>query len=236
MVSCEEVKENVSPASLRLAIDASVGGEHITEVEQYLEQILLWAHHVYGPAVLVQAKEDFYERTGKIFHDDAFFNDRISYFTDYFIFERKLSSHLHPEVGTPFEIYQKVPTSHSIQGFIHSIFSVQRVHDQYLTIRDLASTERHKIPRTNVSAFELINKKDLFQGFIYDLGSQKALSRGLIFHPTDAHSTIRKYIKSQQKKNLFQLEEALLRFAKQQLRHLRHNHVNPKLFYQQEPR
>lgn len=236
MVSCEEVNTLTPDSSFRLAIDASVGGENITEVEKYLEQILLWAHQKFGPEPLVQAKEDFYEQTGKIFHDDSFFNERMSYFIDYFIFERILTTKDDSIEETPFELYQKVEAEHMIQGVVHSLFSVYRLNDQFLTIRDIHSNERYKLPRSPHSNFDGINKKDLFQGFVYDLGSHKTLSRGLIFHPTDAHTSIKKYLKLQQKKNQLDLRLALTRFAKQHLRHLRHSHVNPKLFYQQDPR
>jgi len=232
MVSCEEVNSAIPGSNFRLAIDASVGGENITEVEKYLEQILLWAHKSLGPEPLVQAKEDFYERTGKVFHDDSFFNDRMSYFIDYFIFERQLPSHN----GSAFDLYQKEDTNHCIHGVWHSIFSIHKLHDQYLTLRDLISTERHKIPRSKETSFDGITKKDLFQGFIYNLGPQKTLSRGLIFHPIDSHSSIKKYLKLQQKKSSLDVDQVLIRFAKQHMRHLRHGHVNPKLFYQQDPR
>jgi hypothetical protein len=237
MVSCQDVTKSLSASKLPVAIDASVGGEYFSEVEQQIETILLWAHRTFGPDHLINAKEEFYQLMGKVFPDDDFFNRRMSYFVDYFIFNRPVPHHK-DLTETPFQMYraQNSLSEGDIQSATHSLFNVSRVSDQGLVIRDLIAGEKYRIARGAQSSFEGITKKDLFQGFLYDLGTTKLLSRGLIFHPPASHALIRKELKSELKKDSFAVEPLLSRFAKQQLRHLRHLHVNPKVFYSSNPR
>lgn len=238
MVPNEELASVVTAQQeFRVAIDPSVGGENVSELEKCLEHMLLWAYQKVGSETLVQAKEEFYERTGKIFPDDDFFNDRMSYFIDQFVFERPLGLNDDDPGQTIFEAYLKQNEANTpIQGFIHSIFSIHRINDKLLTLRDLFTNERHKITRTEEANFQGIGKKDIFQGFIYQLESHKTLSRGLVFHPHTSHSIIKKHLKSLQKQGTFETHPILSDLAMQQLRHLRHGHVHPKLFYQKNLR
>lgn len=230
------MKPMMSSHGLRVAIDASVGGENISDLERHLESILLWAYRIFGSEHLIRAKENYYETMGKVFPEDDFFNGRMSYFIDYFLFERTIESDASERRGTPFQLYTEENGDSIIQKVTHSVFSVYRMNDQGLIIRNIVNGDKFRIAPNQTSTFEGIERKDLFQGFLYHLENGQDLSRGLIFHPRTGHSGIKKYIKVQQKKGELEMPIALSRFARQQLHYLRHPHVSPKVFYQQDPR
>ena len=78
---------------------------------------------------------------------------------------------------------------------------------------------------------ETILKNDIFQGFIFSVNDELWLSRGLVIHPYKAYRTIRKNLKKTLKQEGSELVLLLNQLARQQLRHKRHEHVSPKVFY-----
>ncbi|SME89146.1 hypothetical protein [Pseudobacteriovorax antillogorgiicola] len=232
MVSDNEIDQGSSNI-IAVAIDDSLGG-HKSSIEEAIEKILLWAHSKIGAEQLVQAKEQFYWKTGKFFPDDIFYVNRISYFIDYFIFERPLETSNQFSGKTPFECYQDLKDDHQIQDFHHSVFSVHKISDVGIILKDMIHKTRYKISARSTERFDGILKNDIFQGFIYQIQDQYWLSRGLIFHPHKAYRSIRKSVKKELKKEDLQVNIVLQKLARQQLRHLRHEHVNPRVFYLEE--
>ena len=218
-------------------IDNSVCGDSNSEVDRYLEDILNWSHRHFGPSQLVNAKEEFYWKTGKIFSDDSFFNSRMSYFLDYFLFERPLEIKDEKFRGqTPYIAYTKqVNNDPVISSFIHSVFQVLKCSRDSIYIRDVLKGEKYLVTRREHETFEGIRKKDLFQGFLYLLDNRSILSRGLIFHPSPSFGLIKKFLKKIRKLEEYEDNRALSRLARLQLRHFRHVHVNPRIFYAEEP-
>lgn len=232
MVSNNELNLD-GPSDMQVAIDDSLFA-HRSSIEEQIEKVLLWAHNEIGSEQLVAAKEQFYWKTGKFFSDDLFYVNRISYFVDAFIFERPLETSSKFSGKTPFESF-KENNQTSIQEFIHSIFCVHKVSDDYLILKDLIDTKvRHKISLRESESFDGILKNDIFQGYIYKIEDKFWMSRGLIFHPYQAYRLIKKSIKKHQKQKESQLGLILNQFARQQLKHKRHDHVNPKIFYAEE--
>lgn len=235
MVSGNELTPTESerrPLKPRLAIDASVGGADISEVEHEIETIVSWYSGRFGSSDFVTFKELYFQNFGKVFPEDEYFNQRMSYFIDQFVFEFQMPAlESQIEENTPFEQFLLVNPNTAFRSAKHSIFSVQRVQPQYLLIRDLLSKERHRIEIHHGASFAGIQKKDLFQGFLYELREGISLSRGLIFHPTNVHSLIKKELKNLLNNGNLNRLNLLARLAHQQLRHLRHLHVNARIFY-----
>ena len=216
--------------STTVAIDDSLGS-HKSPIEEEIEKILLWAHQKIGSEQLVQAKEQFYWKTGEFFPDDVFYVNRISYFIDYFVFERPLETSNEFAGKTPYDCYRDIYPTLSIQDFMHTIFSVQKVSDTGIILKDIVGKSKYKVSNQNSESFDGILKNDIFQAFLYKVDDQFWLSRGLIFHPYKAYRCIKKNIRKELKKEDLQINLLLHKFARQQLRHRRHEHVNPRVFY-----
>lgn len=232
MVPSNEINQGSENANTKAAELSSVSGFELTDVEREIEAIIAWYSGSFGADEFVQYKETFFLTFGKVFPEDDFFNRRMSYFIDQFVFEHHLPLTLPTIVyKTPFERYLELNVASHLATAQHSVFYVQKVQTQSMLLKDLITTERIRVDQAHNTSFEGIQKKDIFQGFIYDLHHKKALSRGLIFHPNNVHHLIRKDLRTSLKKNQFDKHQTLARLASQQLRHLRHLHVNPKIFY-----
>lgn len=233
MVSHETISLNEAKSGLKLAVDASVGGVELSAIEAHIEHILIWAHDTFGAEPLVEKKERFYEETGKVFSDDSFFDARMSYFIDRFIFTCPVDQE---NSLTPFESFKiKNPEHSPIETTIHSIFKIQKISNRGLLLKDLITQSAHSIDFETPKELHGISKGDLLQGFVYDTGDKKHLSRGLIFHPKEVRTLITKSIKQKTKENQLDVKFELDMLASQQLRHTRHPHVKAKTFYLQQP-
>lgn len=222
-----------TPASTQaFAIDLHVGGVFHTAVDEFLETLISWSIQLVGLDECVKAKEEFFRLTGKVFYDDVQYHSRMHYFLEYFLFERTLgqnSSDLF--ASTPFETFISSQDQMLISGFTHSLFKVAKVQSQGMVLKDLFSDSKIRIQKQEEELFKGISKGDVFQGFVFHLSDRSVLSRGLIFHPEKAHPFLLKNIKEEKKTGKWHPTQLLARMARQQLKHTRLKHVDPKLVY-----
>lgn len=224
-----EPKSGTIPVT-SIAIDESLNIRK-TMFEDQIENILDWIQSKIGAEQFVQAQEQFFWKTGKFFSDDPWYTSRINYFINHFIFERPLESPTKLSGMTPYQCYEIEFKSNFLNGINHSIFSVLKVSENSIIIRDLIHNLKIKVCTENFERFEGILKNDMFQGFIFNSRGQNWMTMGIIFHPYKAYRTIKKNIKKESKSDNFQPSLLLYQLARQQLKHQRHIHVNPKLFY-----
>jgi len=215
-----------------MAVDLHVGGAFRTAVDEFLESLISWSVARCGVDEFVRAKEEFYHLMGKVFYDDENYHHRMQYFLDYFLFERTPED---PRRGntpmTPFEFYLKQHPEALIGGFTHSLFRVHKLYPNAMLLKDLLAEQKFRIQKQEEEIFKGISKGDVFQGFIFHLREHSVLSRGLIFHPIQAHRLLQKSLKEEQKRSPWSPPKTLARFARQQLKHARLKHVDPKLVY-----
>lgn len=216
-----------------LAIDVSVGGAEQTQTDSFVESLIQSFVSKYGTKPIVDAKEDFFRNGGKIFAEDDNYHQRIYYFLNYFIFERPLSTFSRT---TPFleylEMSRDAPT---IEGYTHSLFKILKVRPDHIYLKDIFSEKKLRVDKQELEVFEGIAKGDLFQGIILHQGTTTYLSRGLIFHPARSHKIILNLLKQERKSQRFGKDQILFALARQQLKHTRLKHVDPKIVYQENP-
>jgi len=213
-------------------------------IDAILDQLIGWAASTFGEEELVAAKEEFFWKTGKVFYDDTFYNTRMVYFQDYFLFQRPLGHGTNKFVGKiPFELFLETyepPTNtenHSHDPLLfskthHSIFQVTKVRPDEVILADLLDrSNKLTVSVRAAQSFKAIRKKDLFQGFIYEVDGVRYLSEGLVFHPSEASSLVKKMLKKESSSTLSDRLRCLARLAHLQIRHLRHLHVHPKRIY-----
>jgi hypothetical protein len=222
-------------------------------LDDLLEGLVYWARHKFGADEFVRAREEYYEKAGKVFEEDSFFLTRMNYFIDFFLFERPLpkgkSVALELSDQTPFDVFQRfgrteVPSFspsiaerlNDLGSFSHSIFLVSKIRDQEMFVTDLLNGERLIIRPKETETFKGFCKKDIFQSFIFNYDRKHRLGSGVIIHPAEARKTIRRYLKDAQKSPEYHRNKVLYRLARQHIRHLRHGHVDPRLIYAADPR
>ena len=233
MVSKPTVERSVPLEKPFLAIDANFKSS-MHPIDLQVESIINWTNDLFGPEHIVKAKEEFFWKTGKIFHDEFEYHNRMSYFIDFYVFQRILEAQDPKFQGqTPFMAYAELnPTNASmIHEFRHSIFKIQKINEKHLTIKDLITKTQHKISKRDHEIFVGIEKSSLFQGFVYFSKNKIFISRGLIFHPKESASLVNKSIKILKKIDDFDEVKFLCQTAKCQLKRLRHPHIDLKTFY-----
>lgn len=232
MVSTEkiEAKQKVSTFKL-LAIDDSVGGDVSSPVEKQIERLILWAYETLGTEQLVKAKEQFYWKTGKVFVDDQFFEGRIGYFIDHFLFERPIELKCPFQGETPYAAYTRHVSPLSLEPLGHSIFRVTKSTVKSLNIKSLIDDGKYSVVARPSERLDGISKGDIFQCYLYKLEECLYLSKGIIFHPFKAYKVIRTKVRKAIAEEDFQVDTLLHKLARQQLRQCRHVHVEPKKFY-----
>lgn len=213
---------------------------HSTDIGQLRESLADWARQRLGESVLVLAKDAFSRVNGAVFPDDPFFDARMTYFLDMFLFEQRASQW--PEDQRPRTPYEDFYWSHTpttdarrVDVFRHSLFKVTSVSRERLMIVDLITSHKHEITPDANGYFAGIARNDLFQGFIYTIGDTTTVSRGLIFHPREASRVIIRDLARSKNSTRFDEKSWLSRLARQQVRHLRHAHVQPQLIYGMDP-
>jgi hypothetical protein len=221
-------------------------------VDELIELIVGWAQSVLGADEIIEAREQYFTVAGKVFHDDAFYETRINYFFDFFLFERAINKNqslINSGSITPIEFFLQQCASRKITlqpealalarqfaNFKHSFYQVLKVKENSMIIRDICTQEKHVLAPQNGETFRGFERKDVFQAFIF-IGEHKTyLSRGVLQHPVKAIRTIKKNLKLVLKDPQFSLKAMLSKTARQQLRFLRHKHVDPVLLYQTDPR
>jgi hypothetical protein len=218
-----------------LAVDQSVGGRRLAEVDHCVESILNWAMDTFGQEQMVKAKEDFFLLTGKVFPEDAYYHARMSYFLDYFVFQRIIEAAAAEYRGlTPFQAFSRYQDDSSgskcgIGNFRHSLFKVLRLGPD-MAIKDMLTNQKYTVFKREHETFEGMNKKSLFQGFLYINEENNFLSYGLVAHPNGCEKVIQAYLKAAQKAYVDEIA-ILSRLAILHLRFLRHPRIQAKTIY-----
>ena len=221
----------------RIAVDESVGGQQ--KIDIFLESILNWTQEIFGSDQIIKAKEEFYSKNGKVFHDDIIFNNRMAYFVDFFIFQRPLETSDDVfSFQTPFQAFCLEGPGKGrvfVLQYRLSLYKILRIKKSEIVLKDLFLDKKLAVTVLSKMSCRGLQKGDYFQGFVYTSTEGKILSKGLIFHPFDVIGIIKSRIKKIGKEDHWEHLRVLSLLAKQQLRHFRHSHVHPKVIYDQLP-
>ena len=215
-----------------MVVDEAVGNGSRSPLCAFIGKILEWITATYDVNAVATAKEEFFWKTGKVFPDDEVFCNRMDYFSNYFLFQRKLEAT--PPI-TPFQAYlQCTQTSTSeniITGYKHSLYIVAKTSTDHLMLTDLFSGEKIHATFSESGMKHAFNKKDIFQGFLFTCDHKHLLSRGFIFHPGVTSGILKKLIKNARKSGDFEEKSLLFHLARKQLKHFRHPNIPAKQLY-----
>ena len=232
--------------ALRSAPSSAAAGRdpmaHLTSLpeahlDDLVETIIAWSHEVLGADEIVTATERFHLDAGKVFHDDTFYDSRMSCFLDHFLFERQVTG----RGLTPFLLFMDSFASElpadlqrrlaALADHRHSLFRITKILPTSMVVEDLLQPSKLSVVARRGETFRGLDKKMMFQGFVFRDGDVWQLSHGIVLHPTRAQRLVRKFLKLAKKTGEFASTAWLWRLASLQIRHLRHRHVDPKLIY-----
>lgn len=201
-------------------------------LQNTLERVINWSISKFGSDEIIKAKEDFFMKMGKVFYDDECYDNRMTLFTDHFLFERYIESRKDYKYLTPYIIYLK---EHNDDPLIlhhrYSIYSIVSKKNDKIYLWDILAEEKLEVEFVHNESPLGMNKNMIIQGFIFETKNKALLSNGLIFHPPESFSILKKTIKIERKNRCFYKSKFLSLAAKTQLKTLRHSHVENQTIY-----
>jgi len=215
------------------------------------EAIIYWSQEQFGVDEFIQARQEFFTLTGRIFPDDYFYHQRIAYFLDFFTFQRPVQGKFreNDQASTPFkkfvcspffnaknltEVQQK--KFYDLANFRHSLFKIIKVKKSKLGLKDLFAEDKFEVSDPlNKILFQGLPPNSVYQGFIFNINEKIYLSQGLLLHPASASRIIVRSVNKLKKDPPFNQMKYLAKLAKQNLNYIRHKKAEAKTIYSQEP-
>jgi hypothetical protein len=221
------------------------------EIEPILESFVDRALSELGISPIVSAQELFFQKNGKVFADDTFYDLRLNYFFDCFLFcptnqyNPTIVSRIHPctnlfefisqldsgpiekAESTPYRDYRMMTRP------IHSVFKIIKIDTKWLFIKDLFTKNSFHIKCRENQIFVGLSKGSLLQGFLYLCSDGTITSPGCFVHPTLCTTMVNQAIQKT-RANLGTKAVLMEKLAFAQIKHFRMKHVSPKIIYREQ--
>jgi len=188
-------------------------------------------------AELVRAREEWAERAGRVFDDDALYEERTTAFLEWYALERPLPSGKVP--AERFLAEERLEENegawvHALATTHRSLFEVGKVHEGVILLEDLlgggafAVTERRRLPG--------LEEQEIFEArLVANVVTPPELlfTRAFQFHPREARSELARQAERARKANEPRAE-TLFRLLRLRLKALRYKHVTADKIYREE--
>ncbi len=188
-------------------------------LDEVLAALALKIEEELGTAKIVAMRNEFFDLFGKVFHDDGFYDTRMSYFTNYLVFSNN---------------FEKLPVNFDVTylpGSRHSVYEIKKITDIQLSLIDLLQLDKIVIQAYDPLELSGLKKGEIIQGYICPFENQFRLTSGILSHPYKVGKFIKKFLKKKGELNLVSAKEILGVLAKTQLKSERMKHINPTILY-----
>jgi hypothetical protein len=201
-----------------------------------LDRVIAWAAR--DEAETVKAREEWAERAGRVFDDDALYEERTTAFLEWYALERPL-----PSGRVPAETLLAADESldererawvQALARSHRSLFAVRQVQEGIILLDDLlgggafAVTERRRLPG--------VEEGEVFEvRLVAHPASPPELlfTRAFQFHPREAREAIKK-VAERARKAGEPRAETLFHLLRLRLKALRYKHVTADKIYKEE--
>jgi hypothetical protein len=181
----------------------------------------------------MRAREEFFERAGKVFDDDAeLFEGRMASFLEWYVLERPLAAGAPPpvvsalgEAGRPAaerRALAHLATSH------RSLFELAGVEDRVLDVEDLVGGARFQVTERRKTIG--LSPGDLFEARVVWDGAAPVFGRTFLFHPPDAREVVLDWVERAVERGVAR-EEILFHLSRQHIRWHRLGHLGAAKIY-----
>ena len=202
-------------------------------IAQLLDRIIAFAAR--DEAELLRAREEWFERAGRVFDDDPLYEERTTAFLEWYALERPLpDGKLWAErfaASEPIEDERERNWVRALGRTHRSLFQVREVREGALLIDDLIAggvfevTERRRLPG--------LEQGELFEARLVasPLAPLEVLfTRAFQFHPGEAREELKRQAEKSRKAGEPRAE-VLFRFLRQRLKAIRYQHVAADKIY-----
>jgi hypothetical protein len=184
-----------------------------------------------------KAKQEFFDQAGTVHDDDAEYDQRMSMFMDWYLFDREIPSLKMPPITHFIRQNQNQFSDAEKQAFdqlshsIHSIFIFKgnTLFGKKVVIQDLFSRKKYKVVEPKMK--QAFSRGDIFEGRIFPFEGLFHFSQGFCFHPVEMKSFIANEIKKIRFQDRDLHLKLMLQFAQMKLKHQRFAHIDVKHIY-----
>lgn len=188
-------------------------------------------------AETVKAREEWSEKAGRVFDDDALYEERTTAFLEWYALERELPSGKVPAERFLAEEHlddQEGAWVHALATSHRSLFEVQKVHEGVILLDDLlgggafAVTERRRLP--GIEDSEILEARLIANPVT---PPELLFTRAFQFHPREARAELKRQAERARKAGEPRAE-TLFRLLRLRLKALRYKHVTADKIYKEE--
>jgi hypothetical protein len=182
-----------------------------------------------------QAKEFYFQRTGKVFEDDPSFEVRMNSFLEWYIFDRVLVNAGVPPIRLYLLIYrdemepERRALLESLQHTNHSLFETLSVSSARLKVRDIYTDEVHDLPQQGIYA--AVQKGDLLDSRLLNVKGEKSLSDAMWLHPREVGRWILDETEKVRAKGREEFKSFLFDLAYKKIKRDQYKHLNANDIY-----
>lgn len=193
-------------------------------------------------AEVYKAKQEYFEKAGIVYEDDAEFEQRMCLFTDWYIFDRDL-----PGVDlSPIKyFYRRNKERFSTEEetiykdfceTVHSLFRYKRrtLFGNKLVLQDLFANRKYIVQATEYS--DGFARGDIFEARLISFRGAYEFSKGFCFHPREMESFILSEIKRVRFQERARQIKLIMTLAAMKLKATRFNHIDISHIYSLESR
>lgn len=185
------------------------------------------------------AKEEFFNRAGKVAEGSELFEGQMKAFLDWYLFDRPLNKHdLCPVKMYMFEEGKKLPEEvkavfEGLTRSVHSIFEFLKIKNADVYVKDLVSKEKYMIEDSEIQLG--FTKGDIFEARLIPSGDRFIFGESFIFHPVSCKSFIKKQIKQIKYLDSKQQLRLIHRLSIMKLKTKQYAHIDVKHIYTDKP-
>lgn len=203
-----------------------------------IEQIINYFNDNY-PTELSTARKSFFGKTGEIFDDDSFYDERSKNYLAWFLFDRPFNG----EASAIEFYYNKIsneleePDRETLESFchpIHSLFIIKRLipKKDLVVLKDLSDLAKYRVTeRRNLAG---LSRGDIIEGRLIQKQDKLFFLDAFVYHPKGARPFIKKQMRILRKKGTENFKPFMLLLQKLWMQCQRYSHVSPKNIYSVE--
>jgi hypothetical protein len=182
--------------------------------------------------VAMRAREQYFERAGKVFDDDAeLFDGRMASFLEWYVLERPFDEGP-PPVQRALADQAWSPSERrglaALASTHHSLFELYGVAEHVLEVEDVLGGARfHVHERRKTMGF---SAGDLFEARIIWDGTTPVFGRTFLFHPPDAREVVLDYVEGAVERGVAR-DDILFHLSRHHIRWHRQGHLGAAKIY-----
>ncbi len=191
------------------------------------------------PEELARARKEFFQRTGEIFDDDSFYEQRVACYLEWFLFDRPFG-----ERPSAIEAYADEcadeateddrKTLEAFRNPLHSLFEVRKITPRKDTVLLLDLVDRLKYGVTERRSLAGIDKGTVFEAHLLVKGDKIHFLQGMVVHPSQVGGFLSKQIKKMIKNGETEFDSYFMELQRCWMQCQRYSHVDPKRIYARE--